>query len=453
MAAAEAEAVVVGAGAAGLAAAHGLRGGGVEPLVLEAAERPGGALHTERVGDWLVERGANTLRVKAPALALLRRLGLDRTLLPAAPANRLRFLVQGGRLEPLPRGPVSAVRTPLLSARGKLRLLAEPFVRRGDAAGESVAEFVARRLGPEASERLVGPFLTGVYAGDERRLGAEAVFPALVRHEREHGSIVRGALASRGAGPRGLSGIHSTAHGLGGLAADLAGGLGDALRLGARVTGLAREDGVWRLEGAGLGEGGGLRTRRLLLALPAAAAAALLEAPAPDLAARLRGIAYAPIVSLSAGVARADLARPAEGFGFLVPRAEGLRLLGCLYMSNLFPGRAPEGHVLLTCMLGGVRWSEAVEADDAALREAAARDLAAVLGLRGEPAWLGIARWPRAVAQPGPDHPQRVDAVRAQAARLAADGPALALAGAWLDGVGVPDAMAAGLAAADRLVN
>jgi oxygen-dependent protoporphyrinogen oxidase len=442
---AEVEAVVVGAGAAGLAAAHTLRARGIGALVLEAGAQPGGALSSARSGPWLAERGATTARISAAALGLLTRVGVADALLPASPASRLRFLVRAGRLEPLPTGVLSAARTPLLSARGKLRVLAEPFVRRGDAAGESVHEFASRRLGEEASERLVGAFLTGVYAGDERELGAEAVFPRLVAMEREHGSLARGLLAARGGAAGALPGIHSTAEGLGALAAALARPLGEALALGTRAVGLERSGGAWRVRAAGPDGEREIAARRVIVATPAREAAALLEALDAEAAAILRGIEYAPIAALSLGLERAAARTSIEGFGFLVPRAEGLRLLGCLFASRLFPGRAPPGRELLTCMLGGVRWREAVELPDDRLVETARRELAALLGLRGEPEIVALARWPRAVPQPGREHPRLVAALRERVARLSG----VSLAGGYLDGVAVADALASGARAAE----
>jgi oxygen-dependent protoporphyrinogen oxidase len=442
-------AVVVGAGAAGLGAAHALRANGVEPLVLEAAELPGGVIRSERVGDYLVERGPNTMLVKAPALALLRRLGLEGELAAASPQSRLRFLVRVGRLEPLPTGLVTAVRTPLLSARGKLRMLREPFVARGDAAGESVDEFCTRRLGREASEALVGPFLTGIYAGDERELGAEAVFPSLVGFERRRGSIVRGALASRrGDAPaRGLRGSHSGVSGLGCIAEGLGRSLGEALQCGVRVTGLARDDDGWRVSVADADGEREIRADAVVLALPSQPAAQLLRPLDPELADEIGGIEYAPIVSISLGVDPQDAREAIRGFGFLVPRRENLKVLGCLFLSQLFPGRAPAGRELLTAMLGGVRWPESVDQPDDVLLEALHRDLERTLGLRGAAETLSLSRWPHAVPQPGRDHVARITRVRKRAAQLGR----LALAGAWLDGVGVPDALASGLPAATAL--
>jgi len=434
----EVEVAVVGAGAAGLAAALELRARGADVALLEAGDAPGGVMRSERAQGFLFERGPNAFQVKPAALAFLRRHGLEGALVPAAPEARLRSLLRDGRLVPVPTGIAAALTTPLLSPRGKLRALAEPFVRRGDPTGESVAGFVSRRLGEETLERLVAPFLVGVYAGDETRLGAEAVFPPLVAFERARGSIVRGALAAAlvRARPRGLRGSWSTAEGLGGLARALAVGLGERLVLRTRVAALARDGAGFRLEL----ERGALRARALVLALPAYGAAELLRPLDADLADGLASIEYAPLVSMPVAADPAAAREPIRGFGFLVPRSEGLELLGALFMSRVFPGRAPAGRELVHCMIGGARWPGAVDAPDDLLLARVTRGLEAALGLQEAPAPVAIIRWPRAVPQPGPEHPRLVARLRDLASRT---GP-LQLAGSYLSGVSVADTLASG---------
>jgi oxygen-dependent protoporphyrinogen oxidase len=439
------DAVVVGGGAAGLAAAATLRAAGLDVRLLEAGARPGGVIASERVGGYLVEHGPNTLRVPGPARAALAGLGLEPLLVPAAPANRLRGIYREGRIHPLPTGPVSAIATPLVSWRGKLRLLAEPFVRRGDPTGETVAGFVGRRLGREAVERLVGPFLTGVYAGDERALGAEAVFPSLVEAERRRGSIVRGLLAAPKPPTPALPGVHSCAGGLGDLPARLAADLGEVVALGAPVTVLARDGTGVRVETA---RGDALWSERVVLAAPAWAAAELVTDLDFEAAAGLSRIDHAPLVVTHAGVDPARVRHPIEGFGFLVAREAGLGLLGCLFLSNLFAGRAPAGRALLTCMSGGTRWRGAVREPDDVLAERLRADLDATLGPAEPPEILRTLRWERAVPQPGPEHPRIVAEVEG---RLAPFG--IAVAGSWVRGVSVADTLASGVAAARRLLS
>lgn len=441
--------VVIGAGAAGLAAATALRAAGREVLVLEATARAGGAAWTEAREGYLVERGPNALRLGPGALAFLRAAGLEPQLVAASPAGRERFLLRAGRLIPVPLGPLALARSPLLSARGKARLLAEPFVRRGDGRSESVTEFCARRLGGEAVYALVGPFLTGVYAGDERKLGAAAVFPSLVEAERSHGSIVRGLLAAAldRKRPRGRTGSWSAAGGLGGLMELLAAPLGDTLRRSARASRIGFEAGSYHIEIEGESGSAAVAARGLVLALPGAACAGLLEALDPEAAKAVAAVAYAPVASVSFGIAPGALRERPRGFGFLVPRGEADALLGCLFMSELFPGRAPAGRALLTLLAGGTRRPDLLGLPDDRLVAALLRDLDGALGLRGEPTLLGVARWPRAVPQPGREHPRTVADARARLARF----PRLALAGACFDGVAFGDALASGAAAARSL--
>jgi oxygen-dependent protoporphyrinogen oxidase len=446
------DALVVGAGIAGLAAARELERRGAEVVVVDAGDAPGGVMRTDEVAGHRVERGPNTVLLRAPFWQGLERLGLGDRMVRASPASRSRWLLRGGRLVPVPLGPLDLVRTPLLSGAGKRRLLREPFVARGDGTDETVAAFVGRRLGPEVVEALVGPFLTGVYAGDEQRLAAEAVFPSLVAAEREHGSIVRGLLAGalqRGR-PRGRSGTYSHPGGLGGLAAALADGLRAPLQLETRVRAIAPDPVGLRVELEDASGGSTASTwtaRRVVLAAPSAAAGPLVRELDAEAARWIGSIEYAPIVALALSAGPGTLRHAPSGFGFLVPRGEGRGLLGCLFMSELFADRAPPGRRLLHCMLGGVRAPELLELDDAELVAHACEELDAPLGLASAPEVLTVRRWPRAVAQPAPGHRAALAGARD---RLAARAP-IALAGGYTDGVSVPDAFASGLAAAARL--
>jgi len=450
MSAADVGAVVVGAGIAGLAAALELQESLREVFVVDAGDRPGGVLRTDHVSGYVIERGPNTIQVKAPMLALLDRLGLRSSLLAAQPASRLRFLFRDGELLPAPLSPLGFARTRLLSARGKLRLLSEPLRFRRDATGESVAAFARRRFGDEAVTRLVGPFLTGVYAGDEHELGAETVFGNLVELERRFGSVAIGLAASALSRrrERGLPGTYSALQGLGPFARRLSERLFEPPSLGARVCELVRDGDHWRVTVASAGGESVMRTPRVVLATGAGEAAGLLRATSPELAAGLAGIRYAPIVGVPLGVDPARVARRIEGFGFLVPRDQELSLLGCLFMSRLFPGRAPAGRELLHCMYGGRLHPELLELSDDVLHKRAHADLERTLGLREAPQLLGVTRWERAIPQPDGDHPRRIAGIRAELAGL----PGLELAGAYLGGVAVADALASGLAAAKRLL-
>jgi oxygen-dependent protoporphyrinogen oxidase len=442
----ELDALVVGAGIAGLGAALELESRGREVVVVDPADRPGGVMRTDHVAGYVVERGPNTFQVKAPMRGLLERRRLSDALLKAAPASRQRFLHRDGALVPVPLSPASLLSTPLLSAGAKLRLLLEPFVRRGDGESESVAEFVGRRLGGGAVEGLVGPFLTGIYAGDERELGAAAVFPSLVDFERRSGSIALGGLLSaigrHGGG--GLRGTWSAPDGLGPFARHLSEALAEPPALGSRVLSVSRDGARWRVEVVSAAGEQTLSVERVVVAAPAYDAANILRGVDGEVASILEGVRYAPIVGVPVGIEPADARAAIEGFGFLVPRQEGLGLLGCLFMSQLFPERAPEGRELLQCLLGGVRWPESVDLPDDALLDRLFADLDRTLGLRGSPTSLGVTRWPRAVPQPDREHAVRLAWVRARLAET----PGIAVAGSYVAGVGVADSLASGLSAA-----
>ncbi len=442
MSATDVAAIVVGGGVAGLAAGLELQSAFGEVVVIDASDRPGGVMRTDHVSGFVIERGPSTVQVKAPMLRFLKKLGLEGALLKAQPAGRQRYVFHDRGLVQVPTSPLGLLRTPLLSKAGKLRMLAEPLIPRGDPSSETVARYVGRRLGSEVVSRLVGPFLTGVYAGDEDRLGATAVFPSLTRHR----SMAVGLLA-QGLGRlrrRGLRGSYSSVGGLGPFARTLAERLVEPPALRTRATALWREGSSWHVELSGPGGGRALSSPRVVVATPAAEASQLLRSASPEVAQALAGIEYAPIVGVPLGVEPAAVRTPIEGFGFLVGRDAGLQLLGCLFMSRLFENRAPEGREQLHCMLGGVRWPEAIDTPDDVLVERLYQDLDRTLGLRGEPKALAVTRWERAVAQPGCDHLKRLAAVGMRLREM----PGLALAGGYLHGVSVGDALVSGVRAA-----
>jgi oxygen-dependent protoporphyrinogen oxidase len=444
----EVEAVVVGAGIAGLAAALELQSAGCDVLVVDPADRPGGVMRTDHRKGFVVESGPSTVLVRAPMLDFLSKRGLQKGLLRASPASRKRFLFRDGRMVRVPDSPWRIASTPLLSTRAKLRALTEPFRWRGKSESETVAEFIGRRLGREVSASLVGPFLTGIYAGDEQQLGAAAVFPRWVDRERRFGSLTAGGLAGvlRRDKQRGLRGSYSTEQGFGPFARRLAEGLAEPPALGTRAVWIARDGARWHVDLASPSGDLSLSAARVVVAAPAYAAADVLRGLDGELATALAGIEYAPIVVAPVGIEAGSTREPLDGFGFLVPREAEMGLLGCLFISQLFPGRAPAGHELLHCMLGGVRWPDAVHLPDAELHARLAEDLSRTLGIADPPPPLSLVRWSRAVPQPGRDHRARMRWISDRERDL----PGLALAGSYVAGVSLSDSLASGVAAAAR---
>lgn len=415
------EYAVIGAGISGLSTAFWLARQGGRVTVHEASARVGGSIRSIEQDGFRFEAGPNTVLDNRPEIAeLLQAAGLLPRRITARAAAHKRFLWKAGQLHALPSGPLSFLRTPLFSARAKLRLLKEPFIARAPAdREESIAQFVRRRLGGELLRYAVAPFVAGVYAGDPERLSVQHATRKIHALEREHGSLIRGALRKR-SGPAPRAAMFSFPSGLDELPRALAQRIEE---LGGRVE---ISQPIDRLQA--------LASDRIVLAVDAATAARLLMARDPR-AAELAQVPYAAVVVISFGLRREQVRHPLDGFGFLVPRGEGLRILGCLFPSSLFDGRAPAGCVTLTCFLGGATDPEAMALDDAALRQLALGDIDRALGLRGEPLVHRLTRWPRAIPQYEVGHGRFVDLAQ----QLERDHLDLRIGGNYLHGVSVGD--------------
>lgn len=427
--------LVVGGGLSGLATAHALRKGGAEVEVVEAAPAPGGKAQTVREEGWTVEQGPNGFLDSVPrTLELARELGLDERVQPADESAARRFLWLRRELRPIPTSPPAFLRSDLLSLRGRLRVLAEPFARRRPEGDETVAAFARRRIGSEAARSLVAPMVLGVFAGDAERLSLRSVFPRMWEMESDHGSLFRALLARRrsrgGGGPAGPSGhLTSFRGGVQELVEALAGALGKRLSCGRPVRRVLRDEVGWRvvLEG----EGEERRVDALVLACEAFAAARLLGPLDEGLAAELSGIEYAPVSVLGLAYDRSRLPASPDGFGFLAPRGEGLRILGCLWDSSIFPGRAPKGKVLLRVMLGGAVDPAAAALGEEEILAEVRRDLKLSMGIEARPERVFLKRWERGIPQYTQGHHARLEAIETRLLRF----PSLHLTGNGYRGV------------------
>ena len=431
---------VVGGGVGGLVAARSLVRAGHDAQILEAAPRAGGVVGTTAIDGYVREHAASSF-LGGPgdgAYALCRELGV--AVDKASPRARARWIYLDGKLRALPRSPIDLVTSDLLTWRGKLDLLREPFRPAGQGDDESVHAFAARRFGAEAARAIVSPFVTGIYAADAHDISLAAGFPRLAALD-ARGGIVRGMLAQaahriagrlRGVTPATTPrGMWAPRGGLGALVDALTGELGDRIHLAARVARIEPADGGVRIDGAWW-DGA-------VLAIPAEDAAGLVAVP--DLANRLAAFHRAPAALVYLGFPAAAVPRARDGFGLLVAQGEDVRVLGVVFESTVWPDRAPAGHVLLRCIFGGGRDPEATKLDDAALTAQAVRDVGVVLGATATPTHTSVVRWQRGVAQYRLGHRDRVrDAV------ALARSQRIALAGADYRGPGINDLCADGAA-------
>ena len=435
---------VLGAGITGLTAAWHLQRAGATVVVFEASAGAGGAIDSMREEGWLQEAGPNSLlEGSADIAAFIDAVGLGSRRQYAADSAKNRYVVRGGRLVAMPASPIGFLKTRLFSLNAKLGLMGEPFRARSAADSvESVAQFVERRLGREFLDYAVNPFVGGVYAGDPRQLSVRHAFPKLHALEQEHGSLLRGAFKRRNAsgGPKGR--IFSFPEGLAELPRALARSLGAALRLSARVHQVRRTDGHWEI----FTESGGAvslgKFSAVVCALPADALTALSfeGVPGVERLAALREIPHPAVVSVFTGFRREDVAHPLDGFGLLVPEVERRRILGTLFSSTLFPGRAPMGNVALTTFVGGVRSPELAQLDDADLKRLVREELGELLGVRRDPVYFKVRRWPRAIPQYTLGHGRFKEIFAA----VEATAPGLYLGGNARDGISLANCIESG---------
>jgi oxygen-dependent protoporphyrinogen oxidase len=437
--------IVIGAGVTGLAAANELDRAGAEFVVLEATAEAGGAMRSHAADGFLFEDGPSSVLDTNDAFAgLCAALGLSGEIVDAGPAAKERWIWKGGELVPIPSAPTALMTTPLLGFTERLRFMKEAFVApAAPGVEESVAAFVERRFGRGAA-RYAGAVVSGIYAGDPVRLSLDAAFPEVRKIEREHGSLLKGAAA----GPRKGKRLQSLRGGLGAVPAACRARLGPRLRLGTAVRSLARsDDGRIAVATEAGGATGQLVADAVIVATPAAAAAALVRPLAAEAADSLAAIESASLAVVQLGLGPEASRAVPEGFGFLVPRDEGLESLGWVFLSRIFEGRSPPDCAAITGFFGGLLAPKALALSDQDLGALAVREIGSVLGsdLRAGVRMLRIVRWKSALPQYDLGHARRVERALGALGRAA---PRVVLAGNWLGGISVPSSIASGQAAA-----
>ena len=465
--------VVVGGGIAGLAAAHRLielnkeKSLDIEVVLLEASARLGGTIATERVGDFLVEAGPDSFITEKPwALRLCARLGLSSRLVSTEAAYQKIYVVHKGRLEPLPEGffllaPTRFwpfVQTPLFSLTGKLRMAAEIFLPRGAVNGdESLGAFVRRRFGAEALDRVAQPLVGGIYAADPDKLSLSAAMPRFKEMERAHRSVILSMVSEQrrrarnreaGSGAR-WSLFVTLVGGMQELVDRIASRLPEGcVRLHTPIAGLIRDTdkNLWKVTTRG---NESLEVDAVVLATPSFQTAETIGDVASSAANALKQITYASTATVSLAFRQKDFPRPLDSFGFVVPAIESRKIMACTFSSLKYPGRAPEGHVLLRGFVGGSLQPKLFQDDDATMEKHVRDELASLLGVVAQPVFSRVWRHPNSMPQYHVGHQSRIQQIEAQLAKF----PSLALAGNAYHGVGIADCVRTGEEAAERIIN
>jgi oxygen-dependent protoporphyrinogen oxidase len=447
---------IIGAGITGLTAAFYLKRKGIPAAVYEASGRVGGVIQSMRQNGFLAEFGPNTLLETSSKIGqLVRDAGLTERRLDPDPTAEARYVVRYKRPIAMPGSPLGFFTTDLFSAKAKLAVLREPFVpARRDGKEESIAEFVVRRLGQEFLDHAIDALVAGIYAGDPYKLSVEHAFPKLGQLEAKYGSLIKGQILGarerkkRGDVAKDRAPKFSFDEGLQVLPDTLHKQLGDAVHLNASVTRLTQTPDGWMLE---LREGNRETRVEHSAVLYAGTAFRLADLQletnqAIDLR-PLSEIRYPPVASVVLGFRREDVTHPCAGFGMLIPKVEGFKILGTIFSSALFPNRTPSKHLTLTSYIGGERYPELASLPPEQLVSIVWDDLRVLLGVKGKPVFQNTVVYPRAI----PQYNVGFGRYRDLMTQAEAKAPGLFLAGHYRDGVSLSDSIVSGCNVADRI--
>jgi oxygen-dependent protoporphyrinogen oxidase len=455
--------LIVGGGISGLVSAHALRKAGVEAQVVEASGRAGGSIRSELRDGYLIELGPQSFSGTGPLNALCGELGIEGEIIKAPPGAP-RYVLVGGALRQAPLSPPAFLTSGFVSWGTKFAIARDAF---GSSVppdrDESVGDFVRRKFSAELLDRLVGPFVSGVYAGDPERLSLRNAFPMLYEAEKRKGSVIRGMMSRSGTEPRQRPTLLSFREGLETLVRALCSQLGDAIRLNAEVIRVqSGGDSPFRVTIETLGQEETLLADHLVVTTPTDLAGKLLREVAPDFDLLLGTIEYAPVAVVSLGYLRADVGHPLTGFGFLVPRSSGLRVLGTVWNSPLFPGRAPDGKVLLTSFVGGATDPGAATLSPEELVSLVDREIAPLVQIRQDsaagrsephpdsrPCFSNVTIYRRALPQYNLGHAERLAAIEDQLTKC----PNLWLAGNYLRGPSIGACVEQSLSVASQILS
>jgi len=444
--------IIIGGGISGLSTAFWLKQEGIDTLLLERQSRAGGLIRSERVKGYLLDHAANCVFNYLPEVNYLcQNLGLGPEQILRQEEAKRRYLVKDGRPVQVPMDIKGLLKTDLWSLKGKLRLMAEPFIPRGpEAAEESVAQFISRRFGQEIFERSIEPYVAGTLAGDADRACVKSTFSQFSSIEKEHGSILMGVIKRKLKGVRTscAARVFSFRDGMESLTKGLAADLGASLVSDACVEGIERAGTGWAVTADLSGRKERFKAASVIMATPAYESARLLKPFSVNLSTTLRGIDYSPMVAVFLGFKREMVDHPLDGIGCLFPKKEkGFDTLGSLWSSTFFAGRSPEGEVLFTNYLGGARNPAIFDKNDDDILSIALDDLRRVIGLKGEASFTRVVRHARGLPQYNLGHKMILEKIDKELGLV----PGLHLTGNYLNGVSVRACIAQGKELAEKV--
>ncbi len=444
------KAIVIGAGISGLTTAYLLKKNGLDVTVLEAESEVGGTMKSKRINEFLVEYGPNSALETTPLFkVILEDLGILNQMVYANESSNKRYILRDGKLHLIPMKPQEFFKSRLWSWSGKLRVLLEPFHGRAKDE-ETVAQFVRRRLGKEFLDYTINPFVAGVYAGDPEKLSVRSAFPRLYALEEKYGGLIIGTI--RGAKERKKRAeqskvsakMFSFIDGMGTLPKAIAGYLGGSIVLNAEVKSVKKKE-RFIIEFENEGKVENLEAEILVVSTPAYVASKLIRELSENLSNELQKIHYPPVTEVVFGYKKEKIGVEPDGFGFLIPEKENRKILGTLWNSSIFPERAPDGFVEFTTFVGGTRQPEIALKSDDELIKIVSDELKDIMKVKGEPEFVWISRWEKAIPQYNIGHSRIMKAIE----QFENDNPGIYFCANYRGGIAVGDC----LMSAEKIAN
>ena len=437
---------ILGAGISGLSAAYTLSSENYPVTVYEKEKQVGGAIKTQQKNRWMVEEGPNTLMVKSNEIwGLFEELNLIEQSIEAGKTAKKRFIIKDGQPTPLPMSLGDFLKTDLLSIKGKLRLLKEPFTHTSNKEDESIAEFISRRLGQEPLDYAVNPFVSGIYAGNPKTLSIKHTFRTLWDMEQQHSSLFKGMLKKDRNGKSPKRALISFKKGLQQLPLAIAHKLGNAIHTNTNIQSVLQAENKWEIKAQQAGQSISQTHDIILSTLPAHTLHTIFEDPQFN---SLSDLPYAPLSVVALGFSSDQIAHPLDGFGMLIPEVEQYQTLGTLFSSTLFPGRAPKGHALLTSFIGGARNPELASKKPDKLQTIVQHEISQLLNISGDPIFSHHHYWPATIPQYTVGYDKYLSAIE----QVEDTHSGLFISGNFRGGVSVPDCISSGITIAQSII-